>query len=71
MLVSFPSKVIFYLDFDLFKKNKKTFRLLKIREEKMNQMFPDEIDTPFETPARTRFGRWVLTSMEILLKHWI
>lgn len=32
--------------------------LLKIREEKLNQMFPDEMDTPIETPARVRFARY-------------
>lgn len=32
--------------------------LLKIREEKMNQMFPDEMDTPVEKPARIRFARY-------------
>ncbi|XP_022251873.1 pre-rRNA-processing protein TSR1 homolog [Limulus polyphemus] len=32
--------------------------LVKFREERMEQMFPDEIDTPFEEPARYRFARY-------------
>ncbi|XP_029634868.1 pre-rRNA-processing protein TSR1 homolog [Octopus sinensis] len=32
--------------------------LLKLREERENELFPDEVDTPFETCARTRFARY-------------
>lgn len=32
--------------------------LEKIKEEKMNQMFPDEMDTPIDMPARMRFARY-------------
>lgn len=30
----------------------------KIREARMNELFPDEVDTPPETPARVRFARY-------------
>ncbi|XP_075552207.1 tsr1 ribosome assembly factor [Dermacentor variabilis] len=32
--------------------------LVRFREERMDQMFPDEIDTPLDRPARTRFARY-------------
>lgn len=32
--------------------------LVKFRLERMDQMFPDEIDTPLDRPARTRFARY-------------
>ena len=32
-------------------------RLEKYRAQRMNEMFPDEIDTPTDTAARTRFAR--------------
>ncbi|XP_071499069.1 pre-rRNA-processing protein TSR1 homolog [Diadema antillarum] len=32
--------------------------LEKYREERMNEMFPDEIDTPMHTNARVRFARY-------------
>lgn len=32
--------------------------LVKFREERMDQMFPDEVDTPLDGPARTRFARY-------------
>ncbi|KAG7470617.1 hypothetical protein MATL_G00115770 [Megalops atlanticus] len=32
--------------------------LRRYREARMNDMFPDEIDTPIDTPARTRFQRY-------------
>ena len=25
----------------------------------MDQLFPDEVDTPLDVPARTRFAKWV------------
>lgn len=36
-----------------------SFRLEKERAERENEMFPDEIDTPFDVPARVRFQKWV------------
>ena len=33
------------------------FRLEKYKEARMDQMFPDEIDTPADTPARVRFQK--------------
>lgn len=30
----------------------------KFRQERMDAQFPDEIDTPLETPARVRFQRY-------------
>ena len=30
----------------------------KYREERENEMFPDEVDTPETTPARLRFARY-------------
>ena len=33
------------------------FRLEKERAERENEMFPDEIDTPFDVPARVRFQK--------------
>lgn len=30
----------------------------KIKEARMNEMFPDEVDTPADTPARVRFARY-------------
>ena len=35
-------------------------RLEKYREARLNEMFPDEIDTPMDTPARKRFERLVI-----------
>ncbi|ESO91202.1 hypothetical protein LOTGIDRAFT_105531 [Lottia gigantea] len=32
--------------------------LEKIKEERQHAMFPDEVDTPMDTPARTRFARY-------------
>lgn len=32
--------------------------LVKFREERMDEMFPDEVDTPLEVPARVRFARY-------------
>ncbi|XP_054273020.1 pre-rRNA-processing protein TSR1 homolog [Macrosteles quadrilineatus] len=32
--------------------------LRKIKESKMDQMFPDEVDTPMDTPARVRFQKY-------------
>uniref|UniRef100_A0A2R5LJ62 Pre-rRNA-processing protein TSR1 homolog n=1 Tax=Ornithodoros turicata TaxID=34597 RepID=A0A2R5LJ62_9ACAR len=32
--------------------------LVKFKEERMDQMFPDEVDTPMDAPARTRFARY-------------
>lgn len=31
----------------------------KYREERENELFPDEVDTPETTPARLRFARFV------------
>ena len=35
------------------------FRLEKIRAERENEMFPDEMDTPMDQAARVRFQRFV------------
>lgn len=35
------------------------YRLEKYKEARMDGMFPDEIDTPQDIPARERFQRWV------------
>ena len=32
-------------------------RLEKLRAERENEMFPDEVDTPMDVPARVRFQR--------------
>ncbi|XP_077541698.1 tsr1 ribosome assembly factor isoform X2 [Haemaphysalis longicornis] len=32
--------------------------LVRFREERMDQMFPDEVDTPLDRTARTRFARY-------------
>nr|XP_002126030.1 pre-rRNA-processing protein TSR1 homolog [Ciona intestinalis] len=32
--------------------------LMRFREERSHQMFPDEVDTPSDVPARTRFQRY-------------
>uniref|UniRef100_H2YCV6 Pre-rRNA-processing protein TSR1 homolog n=1 Tax=Ciona savignyi TaxID=51511 RepID=H2YCV6_CIOSA len=32
--------------------------LARFREERNNELFPDEVDTPADTPARTRFQRY-------------
>ncbi|XP_054710235.1 pre-rRNA-processing protein TSR1 homolog [Uloborus diversus] len=32
--------------------------LVRFKEERMNQMFPDELDTPIDTPARQRFQKY-------------
>ena len=32
-------------------------RLEKYREERENDMFPDEVDTPMDVAARERFAR--------------
>ena len=37
-----------------------SFRLQQLRAEREDQMFPDEVDTPLNTPARTRFQKYVL-----------
>lgn len=34
-------------------------RLEKIRAERENEMFPDEMDTPMDQAARVRFQRFV------------
>lgn len=33
-------------------------RLVRFKEERMNEMFPDELDTPIDIPARTRFQKY-------------
>lgn len=35
----------------------KCFRLEKLRAERENEMFPDEMDTPMDQTARVRFQR--------------
>ena len=35
------------------------YRLDKYKEARVQQMFPDEIDTPIDTPARVRFQKCV------------
>lgn len=35
------------------------YRLEKIRAERENEMFPDEMDTPMDQAARVRFQRFV------------
>ncbi|XP_067129041.1 pre-rRNA-processing protein TSR1 homolog isoform X2 [Centruroides vittatus] len=32
--------------------------LMKFREERLNQLFPDEVDTPLDIPAKVRFARY-------------
>ncbi|KAJ8301575.1 hypothetical protein KUTeg_020562 [Tegillarca granosa] len=41
--------------------------LMKLKEEKSHVMFPDEIDTPMDKTARTRFQRYLL--FKYLLGH--
>lgn len=32
--------------------------MLKLAEARMDQMFPDEVDTPLDTPARVHFQKY-------------
>lgn len=50
------------MEVDNYDKNQSTekeFRILeKLREARQEEMFPDEVDTPFDIPARVRFARY-------------
>lgn len=37
-------------------------RLQLVRAERENAMFPDEVDTPQDIPARVRFQKYVISS---------
>ena len=41
-----------------------------LRAEKDYQMFPDEIDTPLDTPARVRFEKLVCIIIIIVQAYW-
>ncbi len=36
------------------------FSLKKVKEAKVDEQFPDEIDTPMDVPARVRFQKYSL-----------
>lgn len=42
-------------------------RLEKERAERENEMFPDEIDTPFDVPARMRFQKYECNYVSLVL----
>lgn len=37
------------------------FSLEKVKEERQHVMFPDEVDTPVDVPARVRFARYLFS----------
>lgn len=42
-------------------------RLQLLKSEQEDRMFPDEVDTPLDTPARTRFARYPCCSVMYVL----
>ena len=47
-----------------------TSRLKKYKQAREDQMFPDEVDTPDDVPARTRFQRY-LVAHNLIYFSWI
>lgn len=50
---------------EMFDADQEREALDKYREERENEMFPDEVDTPEDMPARLRFARFVPRSILI------
>ena len=46
------------------------YRLEVLKAEKEYRMFPDEVDTPINIPARTRFAKLVLINSVTQFPHY-
>ena len=48
----------FFLKKNSFSSKLNLFSLKKLKEAKLDEQFPDEVDTPMDIPARVRFQKY-------------